>query len=91
MEFKKILLSLMVIFFPLLAGCEQKEVNKMNDTLKNFQFTCVQEKDSFPPLDPEADAWFKEARRLEIKKGPKDFGHIATLYRQAAEKNITKL
>ncbi|MEQ4924171.1 SEL1-like repeat protein [Proteus hauseri] len=62
----------------------------MNDTLKNFQFTCVQEKDHFPPLEPEADDWFKEARRLEIKKGPKDFDHIAFLYRQAVEKGHYK-
>ncbi len=90
MELKKITLGLIVMLFSLLAGCEQEETNKMNDALKNFQFTCVQEKDSFPPLDPEADAWFKEARHLEVKKGPKDFAHIATLYRQAAEKKHYK-
>lgn len=62
----------------------------MDDTLKNFQFSCVQEEDYLPPLDPEADIWFKEARRLEIKKGPKDFDHIAFLYRQAVAKGHYK-
>ncbi|WJW83124.1 DUF6396 domain-containing protein [Moellerella wisconsensis] len=62
----------------------------MNDNLKNFQFTCVQEKDHFPPLDPEADMWFKEARNLEKQKGKKDYVKIGSLYRQAAMKNHYK-
>ncbi|UNH32096.1 SEL1-like repeat protein [Moellerella wisconsensis] len=62
----------------------------MNDNLKNFQFTCVQEKDHFPPLDPEADMWFKEARNLEKQKGKKDYVKIDSLYRQAAMKNHYK-
>ncbi|MEI9532613.1 DUF6396 domain-containing protein [Moellerella wisconsensis] len=62
----------------------------MNDNLKNFQFTCVQEKDRFPPLDPEADMWFKEARHLEKQKGKKDYVKIGSLYRQAAMKNHYK-
>ncbi|MEX5993838.1 hypothetical protein [Providencia vermicola] len=62
----------------------------MNDNLKNFQFTCVQEKDRFPPFEPEADAWFKEARNLEKQKGKKDYARIGTLYRQAAMKNHVK-
>ncbi len=33
-----------------LFGCGAK--TKMNDNLKNFQFTCVQEKDRFPPFEP---------------------------------------
>ncbi|SUC36865.1 Sel1 repeat [Providencia rustigianii] len=77
----------------MLSACnpmDKKEEPPAQKTEPDLTFTCVQEKDSFPPLDPEADAWFKEARRLEIKKGPKDFGHIATLYRQAAEKKHYK-
>ncbi|WP_433587130.1 DUF6396 domain-containing protein [Providencia alcalifaciens] len=62
----------------------------MNDNLKSFQFTCVQEKDLFPPLDPEADMWFKEARHLEKQKGKKDYVKIGSLYRQAAQKNHYK-
>ncbi|HHR6028169.1 TPA: DUF6396 domain-containing protein [Providencia alcalifaciens] len=62
----------------------------MNDNLKNFQFTCTQEKDRFPPFDPEADTWFKEARNLEKQKGKKDYVKIGSLYRQAAMKNHVK-
>ncbi|WP_254303663.1 DUF6396 domain-containing protein [Citrobacter sp. TSA-1] len=62
----------------------------MNDNLKNFQFTCTQEKDRFPPFDPEADVWFKEARRLEKQKGKKDYTRIGALYRQAAMKDHVK-
>ncbi|MEI9532617.1 DUF6396 domain-containing protein [Moellerella wisconsensis] len=62
----------------------------MNDNLKNFQFTCVQEKDHFPPLDSEADMRFKEARNLEKQKGKKDYVKIGSLYRQAAMKNHYK-
>ncbi|WP_249215476.1 MULTISPECIES: tetratricopeptide repeat protein [unclassified Providencia] len=71
-----------------LSGCATN--TKMNDNLKNFQFTCVQEKDRFPPLDPEADAWFKEARNLEKQKGKKDYARIGALYRQAAMKSHYK-
>ncbi|EMD5260621.1 sel1 repeat family protein [Providencia stuartii] len=62
----------------------------MNDNLKNFQFTCTQEKDRFPPFDPEADMWFKEARSLEKQKGKKDYVKIGSLYRQAAMKSHVK-
>lgn len=88
--FGKSTLCSIVFFLFLLTGCEKQETRKMDDTLKNFQFSCVHEKDHFPPLDPEADIWFKEARRLEIKKGPKDFDHIAFLYRQAVAKGHYK-
>ena len=44
-----------------------------------------------PPLDPEADKWFKEARRLEKQTGqPRDYPYIAELYQKAAEKNHWK-
>ncbi|MEI9532618.1 DUF6396 domain-containing protein [Moellerella wisconsensis] len=76
---------LMVVW---LSGCSAN--SKINNQLKNFQFTCVQEKDRFPPFDPEADAWFKEARHLEKQKGKKDYVKIGSLYRQAAMKNHYK-
>ncbi len=42
-------------------------------------------------MDPEADKWFKEARRLEKLKGqPRDYKHIAELYQKAAEKKHWK-
>lgn len=71
-----------------LSGCSAN--SKINNQLKNFQFTCVQEKDRFPPFDPEADVWFKEARNLEKQKGKKDYVKIGSLYRQAAMKNHYK-
>jgi TPR repeat protein len=82
----RILTICVTVFF--LFGCGAKP--KMNDNLKNFQFTCTQEKEHFPPFDPEADAWFKEARNLEKQKGKKDYARIGALYRQAAMKNHVK-
>ncbi len=44
-----------------------------------------------PPLDPEADHWFKEARTLEKRTGqPRDYQYIAELYRKAAVKKHWK-
>ncbi|EKT59354.1 harboring protein, partial [Providencia burhodogranariea DSM 19968] len=78
--------GMMVVIF--LVGCEPSA--NINDTLKQFQFSCVHESSLLPPLDPEADIWFQQARKLQIQKGPKDFARIALLYRQAAEKKHYK-
>ncbi len=44
-----------------------------------------------PPLDSEADKWFKEARRLEKLQGqPREYQHIADLYQKAAGKKHWK-
>ncbi len=44
-----------------------------------------------PPLDPEADKWFKEARRLEKLQGqPRDYQLMAELYQKAVEKKHWK-
>ena len=67
-----------------ISGCGAK--NKMHDNLKNFQFTCLHEADVFPPLDPEADKWFKQAVQLSRQDNP-DLKRIAQLYRQAVEKD----
>ncbi|EKT65509.1 DUF6396 domain-containing protein [Providencia alcalifaciens] len=87
---EKINLYFAMLFLLLLIGCEKKDVSEMNDTLKNFQFTCTHEMENLPPLDSEADIWFKEARQLQIQKGSKDFKRITMLYRQAAEKKHYK-
>jgi len=50
----------------------------------NLAFTCVQEADHLPPLDPEADELFKYARYLQKLPGPKDFDEVARYYRIAA-------
>ncbi|MBI6528500.1 sel1 repeat family protein [Proteus vulgaris] len=70
-----------------ISGCGAKK--QMHDNLKNFQFTCVHEKDVFPPLDPQADSWFKQAVQLSKQDNP-NFNQIAQLYRQAAEKGHYK-
>ncbi|MEX6016003.1 SEL1-like repeat protein [Providencia vermicola] len=86
MKYRQILGGILMVAW--LSGCATN--TKINDNLKNFQFTCTQEKDRFPPFEPEADAWFKEARNLEKQKGKKDYARIGTLYRQAAMKNHVK-
>ncbi|UNH32089.1 SEL1-like repeat protein [Moellerella wisconsensis] len=86
MKYWRALSGIMIAIW--LSGCSAN--SKINNQLKNFQFTCVQEKDHFPPLDPEADMWFKEARNLEKQKGKKDYVKIGSLYRQAAMKNHYK-
>jgi TPR repeat protein len=50
----------------------------------NLAFTCTQEADRLPPLDPQADALFKYGRYLQKQDGPKDFDEIARYYRIAA-------
>ena len=47
-------------------------------------FTCAHEADHLPPLDPQADAFFKYALFLEKKPGPKDYDAAARYYRIAA-------
>ena len=39
----------------------------------NLAFTCTQEADHLPPLDPQADQLFQYARYLQTRSGPKDF------------------
>jgi TPR repeat protein len=57
---------------------------------ENLQFTCVNEADNHPPLDLEADGWFKQARVLEKATGPKDYEAIGTLYRKAIARDHYK-
>ncbi|MBM0283639.1 tetratricopeptide repeat protein [Pseudomonas chlororaphis] len=54
-----------------------------------YDFKCVHEKDIAPPLDQQADQWFKQARVLS-KKRPVDWIEVASLYQQAVEKNHWK-
>ena len=43
-----------------------------------------------PPLDPQADVWFKQARAMEKASGAKNYDMIGTLYRQAIAKDHYK-
>ncbi|WP_420066570.1 tetratricopeptide repeat protein, partial [Pseudomonas chlororaphis] len=54
-----------------------------------YDFKCIHEKDTAPPLDQQADQWFQQARALS-KKRPADWDKIASLYQQAVEQNHWK-
>ncbi len=51
-----------------------------------YEFKCVHEKDTAPPLDPVADGWFQQARELTSQRLP-DWAQVARLYQQAADKD----
>ncbi len=53
-------------------------------------YTCALEKDHNPPLDPEADKYFKEAVALSKARGVKNWPNIIRLYEKAIEKNHWK-
>ena len=78
----------------LLVSCkpvEEKEKAMTQKTESDLAFTCVYEKDTLPPVDPEADIWFKQARELEkVNKSQRDYAKIGELYRKAAERNHPK-
>ena len=78
----------------LLASCkpvEEKEKAMTQKIESDLTFTCVYEKDTLPPVDPEADIWFKQARELEkVNKSQRDYKQIGELYRKAAERNHPK-
>jgi len=45
----------------------------------------------YPPVDEEAEAWFREAYELETPKGlPIDFKHVAALYQKAVDRGHYK-
>ncbi|AVL76082.1 DUF6396 domain-containing protein [Providencia rettgeri] len=75
-------------------GCkpiDKKDVTVTQKTEPDLTFTCVYEKDTLPPVDPEADVWFKQARELEkVNKHQRDYKQIGVLYRKAAERNHPK-
>ena len=57
-----------------------------NNTDNNaLAFTCVRETDKVPPISPEAEKLFQQARSMEKASGAKDFNAIAKLYDKAGE------
>ncbi|WP_082061143.1 tetratricopeptide repeat protein [Pseudomonas sp. MRSN 12121] len=54
-----------------------------------YDFKCIHEKDTAPPLDQQADQWFQQARTLSRKR-PADWSKVAELYQQAVEKGHWK-
>jgi uncharacterized protein len=72
-----------------LCACSNKDNSMpsqrdMSAVRAKLAFTCVHEADHLPPLDPQADAFFKYALYLEKQDGPKDYNAVARYYRIAA-------
>ncbi|KPD02925.1 SEL1-like repeat protein [Moellerella wisconsensis] len=86
--------SVLIFSSLILSACnptDKKEVLANQKTEPDLTFTCVYEKDTLPPVDPEADIWFKQARELEkVNKYQRDYTQIGVLYRKAAERNHPK-
>lgn len=62
----------------------------MEETIdwKSLEFTCVKEKN--PPIDKEADHWFKSARAIEKGERAGTTAQMIELYEKAAAKNHYK-
>ncbi|MBG5950588.1 sel1 repeat family protein [Proteus sp. G2618] len=78
----------------LLISCkplDKKDASINQKAEPDLTFTCVYEKDTLPPIDPEADNWFKQARELEkVNQYQRDYVKIGELYRKAADRNHPK-
>ena len=78
----------------LLISCkplDKKDASINQKAEPDLTFTCVYEKDTLPPVTPEADHWFKQARELEkVNQYQRDYVQIGELYRKAAERNHPK-
>ncbi|HCH6930009.1 TPA: sel1 repeat family protein [Pseudomonas aeruginosa] len=53
-------------------------------------FVCVNEKDHLPPLDPQADTWYREAVALAKPDTLRPWGRIVNLYSKAVERGHWK-
>ncbi|WP_411567397.1 tetratricopeptide repeat protein [Pseudomonas aeruginosa] len=53
-------------------------------------FVCVNEKDHLPPLDSQADAWYREAAALAKPDTLRPWGRIVELYSKAVERGHWK-
>lgn len=53
-------------------------------------FVCVNEKDHLPPLDPQADAWYREAATLAKPDTLRPWPRIVDLYSKAVERGHWK-
>ncbi|WP_052219338.1 SEL1-like repeat protein [Providencia rettgeri] len=86
--------SVLIFSSLILSACnptDKKEELLTQKTESDLAFTCVYEKDTLPPVDPETDVWFKQARELEkVNKSQRDYKQIGDLYRKAAERNHPK-
>ncbi|ROP49447.1 TPR repeat protein [Enterobacter sp. BIGb0383] len=71
-----------------LTGCNNEKASEPKDI--TLSFSCSTENEHLPPLDPQSDLWFREARNMQKAAGEKNFDKIANLYRQAAGKDHYK-
>ena len=73
-----------------LAACQPGKGNTVEKNIdwKSLEFTCVKEQN--PPLDKEADHWFKSARAIEKGERPGTNAQMIDLYEKAAAKNHFK-
>ena len=73
-----------------LAACQPGKGNAVEETIdwKSLEFTCVKEKN--PPLDKEADHWFKSARAIEKGERSGTDAQMVELYEMAAARNHYK-
>jgi uncharacterized protein len=71
----------------LLVACERTNMTTTNSTSGDedlsLAFQCVHEKDTVPPISPEADRLFQQARSAQQAAGPKDFNAIVKIYEKA--------
>ena len=72
------------------SGCHNTPRVGSAPTETNLAFNCTKEADHVPPLDPQADILFKQARAMQKAPGAKNYDAIASLYRQAAAKDHYK-
>ncbi len=72
------------------AGCSSGTHHETVPPQATLAFTCVNEADRLPALDPQGERWFKQARDLQNASGKKEYNVIANLYRQAVERNHYK-
>jgi TPR repeat protein len=69
---------LLVVFFYLFGAIAMAD-----------EFKCVHEKDTAPPLDQQADQWFKQARVISKERLP-DWAEVASLYQRSVDKDHWK-
>lgn len=86
--------GLLMVCLVAITGCRGKQGDNMNTNTAvaeaNLAFTCAIEAEHLPPLDLQADVWFKQARAMQKAPGAKNYDAIASLYRQAAAKDHYK-
>jgi len=79
----------LVLFSVSLSLCQAKGMEEMPaPDWKSLEFTCSVEQ--FPPVDSEADVWFKQARVLEKLDQDANDAEMLRLYQQAVERGHYK-